>query len=287
MGKPPKAAVRQPRIMIASNAGGSGKTTLAAHLAYGVGCRGYKVTLMELDHNGSMSLFGGLQPPTPEDSVASLLKQGFKPPYPAAPIWSDSLKTVNCIQGGEPLKDAIVEVYNNPRRYYALADCLEDSPLDSDLIIFDTPASLEPMGSIALAASTHLLVPIKPEFKDSNALAGLVNWYYEQINLLRLRPAPSFLGFVPSRVDLDIAIHRNILGVDKKGQKNPAISPEETLPYQIGQYGVPCFPLIRESPYYLWASGAGLPLHLYRPGSKFTLDFDPVIEDVVRLMTEE
>ena len=44
-----KKSKRQIRLLIASNAGGSGKTTLAVHLAYEVGAKGYKTTLIELE----------------------------------------------------------------------------------------------------------------------------------------------------------------------------------------------------------------------------------------------
>ncbi|HEY9663614.1 MAG TPA: ParA family protein, partial [Allocoleopsis sp.] len=54
----PKAA-QQIRIAIESNTGGSGKTTLATHLAYTLGKKGYKVVLIDLDQNGSLSLFTG------------------------------------------------------------------------------------------------------------------------------------------------------------------------------------------------------------------------------------
>lgn len=283
-----KPAKRQIRLAVTSNAGGSGKTTMAVHLAYAVGARGYNVTIIELDHNGSLQILAGLPPAEPESSLAAVLKKGFQGQYPLAPIWTDHLSTVTAIQGGEPLEESIVELYHSNRKHYTLSDRLEDFPLDSNLIIFDTPASLEPMGMLALAACTHLLAPIKPEYKDTGSLANLLNWFYTKVDDLRLKPRPEILGFVPSRVDItNEGIHRNLLGVTKKGAANKKIKPEETLPYQIQQLGIDCFPAIRECSYYLWASGAGLPLHLYRPGCEFSQDFEPIVDRVIKLMTEE
>ncbi|HIK54224.1 MAG TPA: ParA family protein [Synechococcales cyanobacterium M55_K2018_004] len=282
-----KVAQRQIRLAIASNAGGSGKTTMAIHLAYGIGARGYKVTLIELDHNGSLSVLAGLPPSGhAENSLAKVLSKDFQGDYPLVQLWEDRVSTVSAIQGGAPLEAAIANLYSANRKHYILGDRLEDFPLEADVIIFDTPASLEPMGLLALAACTHVLAPIKPEYKDTGALAGLLNWYYEKVAELRLKPRPEFLGFVPSRVDLNEAIHRNILGLTQKGEPNKKIDPSETLPYQIQQLGIHCFQHIRESSYYLWASGAGLPLNVYRPGCSFYQDYDPIINTLIQLVTE-
>ena len=282
-----KAVQRQIRLAILSNAGGSGKTTAAVHLAYVIGVRGYKVTLIELDSNGSIQTFARLPPATSEKSLAAVLKKDFDGNYPLVPLWSEHISNIWAIQGGAPLRESVVEINNSERKSQTLRDRLEDYPLGSDLIIFDTPASLDTMGLLALAACTHLLAPIKPEYKDTGSFVDLLNWYNEKIRELRLKPRPVILGFVPSRVDIgEEAIHRNLLGLTKQGKPNKKIPQEETLPFQIEQMGIHCFPLIRESSYYLWASGAGLPLHLYRPGCAFVDDFQPLVDAVEKLMTE-
>lgn len=282
-----KPARQQIRLAILSNAGGSGKTTTAVHLAYAIGSKGYKVALFELDSNGSLQTFAGIPSATPETSLSAVLKKGFEGNYPLIPLWTEHVSNVRAIQGGPPLRESVVEINNSERKSQSLSDRLEDYPLDSDLIIFDTPASLDTMGLLALAACTHLLAPIKPEYKDTGSFIDLLNWYQEKVRELRLKPRPEFLGFVPSRVDIgDEAIHRNLLGLTKQGRRNQKIPQEETLPYQIEQMGIRCFPPIRESSYYLWASGAGLPLHAYRTGCTFIKDFEPIVDAVVKLMTE-
>lgn len=281
-----KPAKKQARIVIASNAGGSGKTTMAVHLAYGLGAKGYKVTIVELDHNGSLCTLAGLEPATPDGSLAVVFKKNFQGNYPLVHVWSDHLSTVTAIQGGKSLSESINDIYNSTRKYQILQDQLEDFPLDSDVILFDTPASLEPMGLVALAASTHVLTPIKPEYKDTGSLADLFNWYYEKVRELRLKPQPQILGFAPSRIAVDKTVHRNILGIPKKGETALKVKEEDTLPYQIRQLGIECFPPIRECDYYLWASGAGLPLQIYRPGCRFSQDFNPIVNSIVDLITQ-
>jgi chromosome partitioning protein len=284
-----KPGKRQIKLTIASNAGGSGKTTVAAHLAYIIGAKGYSVILIELDYNGSISTFTGTHKPTiADETVGYVLSDDFSGNYPLFPAWEEYTSNVKVIRGGSPSEEGIKGIYMSDRRYYVMRDRLEDYPLDADLIIFDTPATLEPAGLLAMVASTHILAPIKPEFKDTASLANFLQWYYEKTTSLRLRPKPEMLGFVPTRVDLSgIATHRNILGLDKKGKMRSDIPPEETLPFQIQNLGITCFPYIRESNYYLQASGAGLPLHLYRPGYDYSKDFEPIANQLVKLMTEE
>lgn len=282
-----KTVQTQIRLTIASNAGGSGKTTMASHLAYVIGAKGYKVTIFELDQSGSLCIFAGLAKVDAKHSIAAVLNKNFDGYYPLVPLWADHLSTITAIQGGEEIEQSIQEIYLNARRYYTLRDRLEDYPLDADLIIFDTPASLEPMGLVALAASTHILVPVKPEYKDTGGFAGFLKWYYNKVDELRLKPKPKILGFVPTRVDLKKAPHRNILGINEQGKAKKDGDSSETLPGLLQEMGINCFPYIKESSFYLSASGVGLPLHLYRPGIEATKNFDPIAVELIKLMTEE
>lgn len=279
-------ATQQIRIAIESNTGGSGKTTLATHLAYAIAKKGYRVVLIDLDQNGSLSLFvGNATPPTREESIASVFDADFSGNYPLFPIWKDYVQNIQVIQGGSPLEETIRSLHLYDRKYETLKDRLEDYPLDADVVILDTPASLEPMGLIALAVSTHILVPLKPEYKDSFGAAGMVNWFYQKIESLRLRPKPEILGFVPSRVNLSkFATHRNLLGLDSKGKKRKDIEVTDTIPHQLEQMGITCFPPIRESGFILSASGTGLPVQIYQPGDTIVKSFDPIVNRIIKLL---
>lgn len=281
----PKAA-RQVRIAIESNTGGSGKTTLATHLAYALGKKGYKVVLIDLDQNGSLSLFTGkVTAPQKQQSLAGVLDSDFYGDYPLTPVWDNYVDSVQVIQGGAPLEDVIRSLHLYERKYEILKDRLEDYPLNADVVILDTPASLEPMGLIALAASTHILVPLKPEYKDSFSAAGMVNWFYQKIEALRLRPKPEILGFVPSRVNVaKFAAHRNLLGLDSKGKPRTDIELTDTIPYQLEQMGITCFPGIKESGFILSASGTGLPVQIYQPGDSIVKSFDPIVARIINIL---
>lgn len=283
---------KQIRLAIQSNAGGSGKTTMAVHLAYAIGAKGYKVTIIELDQSGSLKRFVGLEPAEPERSMAKVLDKEFNGDYPFVPIWTDHVKTVDVLQGGSSLEVSIQAIISTlASKYHTLAHRLEDHPILSDLIILDTPASLEPMGKVALAAATHVLIPIKPEFKDTDGAAELISWYNNSVKELRLKPKPEIIGFVPTRVDLDFGPHKNILGVEReKGTgkiiRKKNVPEEETLPYYIRVLGYECFPIMRESSEYINASGYGLPLQVHRPGNNAAKDLNPIVNRLVKTLKE-
>lgn len=277
---------QQIRIAIESNAGGSGKTTLATHLAYALGKKGYKVILIDLDQNGSLSLFTGeMTTHGREQSLAAIFDTGFDGKYPLVDIWKDYVDNIQVLPGGAPLEEIIRSLHLYERKYQILKDRLEDYPLNADVVILDTPASLEPMGLIALAASTHVLVPLKPEYKDSFGAAGMVNWFYQKIEALRLRPKPEILGFVPSRVNAaKFVAHRNLLRLDSKGKPRIDIELTDTIPSQLKQMGITCFPPVKESGFILSASGTGLPVQIYQPGDSIVKSFDPIVACIISIL---
>lgn len=278
----------QIRIAIESNTGGCGKTTLAMHLGYALARKGYRVVLVELDPNSSFSVFAGVPDLASEEvaqSIAVIFDKHFAGAYPLTPVWAGHTKNVQIIQGGSPLDVALRGLHTHKRPYEVLRDRFEDYPLDADVIILDTPASLEPLGLLALAACTHVLVAIKPEPKDSRLSGKMLSWFYEQVVELRLKPQPEILGFVPSRIDLGTAVHRNLLGLQEDGKPNPKIPQEQTLPYYLEhELGITCFPAIRESGYFLSASNLGLPVQIHRPGDRVAKAFDPIAEAVAQLV---
>lgn len=90
----------QIRLAVISNAGGSGKTTLSVHLAYDLAKRKYNVALLDLDPQGSLTLFCGLNPPEPEQTLAGVLKDQFDGVWPLTPCWSQYTNNVVVCQGG-------------------------------------------------------------------------------------------------------------------------------------------------------------------------------------------
>ncbi|MFN4777897.1 MAG: ParA family protein [Pseudanabaena sp.] len=259
----------QSRIAVLSNAGGSGKTTLSVHIAYEMSLYGLSVALMDLDPQGSLSLFCGLPQPEPEQTLASVLGNDFTGQWPLEKCWTENTNKVDVVQGGMILTRVADEMVLHRRGAYLLGDCLKDHPISHDLIIFDCPATLGPLTLLALSACTHVLVPVQLEPKSIQGSAKLIEWVYHNSKQLRLDPQPQVMGFVPNQYDARRATHRQIL---------------EDLPTQLDQLGIHCFPPIRDSAEFINASGQGLPLHLYRHQHPAQADFKEVSEHVVQLI---
>jgi chromosome partitioning protein len=259
----------QIRLAVISNAGGSGKTTLSVHLAYELAKQKFKVAMMDLDPQGSLTLFCGLNPPEPEQTLAVLLREDFKGEWPLVPCWQEHTKNVALCQGGMVLTQMADELVLHKRGAYVLADALSDYPLERDIIILDCPATLGPLPLMALAASTHLVVPVQLEPKSIQGAAHLLEWYYHQSRQLRLKPQPEIVGFVPNQYDSRRAVHRQIL---------------DSLPAQLEQMEIRGFPPIRDSAEFVNASGQGLPIHLYRKSHPAIADFKELTKHLTALL---
>lgn len=263
----------QKRISIMSNSGGVGKTTLAVNLAYQFARTGKSVVLLGCDPNGSLTLFCGLDDPLNDNqTLDAVLRSDFAGQYPLYPVWADKINGVDACLGGLVLSKTATRLVNETRGDYLLADKLEDYPLTHDIIILDCPGTIEQMHTVALAASTHVLLTIKPEDKDIDAVAKLIEWFYEKRDALRLRPAPEIIGIVPNGFK-DRAMHRDNLGSGSEGPNLYSI---------MKNLGITVFPIIKDLAHIANAGANGLPLGLFRPGEETNKTYKQIAESVIK-----
>lgn len=253
--------MQQIRIAVISNAGGSGKTTIASHIAYLLGRKGHSVCLIDLDPQGSLNLFCGVQnAETATDTIAAVLADddfADRAHWPLIDCWSDHLDKVQLCRGGMVLVETQQHLVIHQRGGYLLRDRLEDSPLPHEVVIIDCPATLGTLTRIALSACTHVLIPIQLQPKALKGSAELLSWYFRECKQLRIEK-PEIIGYVPNQYDKSRSIERQIL---------------QELPRHLERFGVSCFPPVRNSAYFARASAAGLPIHLYQPGIEVIKDF--------------
>ncbi|WP_013335102.1 ParA family protein [Gloeothece verrucosa] len=276
MGQPPgrfDLTMQQLRLAILSNAGGSGKTTLTTHLTYLLAKARYSVVTIDLDPQGSINLFCGLERPTSERTISKVLcDDKFNGRWPLVKLWEDQVKNAYAIQGDLGLVKSINELVLHDRGAYLLSDRLSDYPLEQDVVIFDCPATLGPLTTIAITSATHIIIPIQVEPKSTCGASRLFEWLYERFTTLRLKPQPKILGIVPLQYDLNTAIHRNLL---------------KQLPPMLEPLGIPCFNPIRYSKEFKNASAMGLPLHLYKGKHPACQDFNEVLKTLKAELVEE
>lgn len=254
-------------ISVLANAGGVGKSTLAAHLAYAVSRKGFSTVLLDLDPQHSLDRFCGLPPAEAEVSIAQVLgSKNFKGNWNLAPAWDGQVLVG---QSHIDLAQISSDLATRRRGSYTLRDRLQSYPISCDLLILDCPATLGMLCENALAASDFVLVPVQLEPKSIGGAADLVAWCITASNELQLEPRPKIQGIVPSIYNKDAAIHRQYL---------------EQLPNIAAQLDILVYPPIRYSKEFVNTSAYGLPLYKYRPGHPACDDFEAITQDLVKTL---
>jgi chromosome partitioning protein len=253
-------------IAVLANAGGVGKSTLATHIAYELAERKYQVAMLDLDPQRSLDVFCGLEAVDVAATTANVLSKDFKGGWVLSKVWGESSRVEIC-QGHPDLAEVANDLVVRKRGEYVLADRLKKYPLPHDVVILDCPATLGMLNVNALAASTHLLIPIQLEMKAIAGSAELVEWSITTSDELHLDPRPPILGFVPSMYDDSVGMHRQYL---------------RQLPEIAQQLEIKLYPEIRASNEFKNASAHGLPLQKYRPRHPACKDFKQIVDDLVR-----
>ena len=260
-------------ISIMSNSGGVGKTTLTVNLAYQLAKQGKTVAMFGLDPNGSLTLFCGLNDPPSERTMDKVLRSDFNGEYPLFSVWKDRVDGVEACLGGLPLTETSQRLVLDKRGAYLLADALEDHPLSHDVILIDCPGTIEHLHIAALSASTDVLITLKPEDKDMDAMAKLLEWISTTRTELRLKPSPKIMGVVPNGAK-NRAMHRDNLG----------LSDMQGLPDIMRHMQIQLFPTLKDSAFIANAAAAGLPLGLYRSRDPSNQIYKKIANSIVEEM---
>jgi len=183
------------KIAIVNQKGGSGKTTTAVNLAATLTEHGKKVLLIDLDPQGSASIWYGFKDKgkglldvlCDEKKLHEIIeptKLPFLDMIPASPYLAGAEKALAGEVGAERVLKARIEALENKPWDYILMDC---------------PPTLGILSLNALTCVDEVLVPVEAHVM---ALHGLVQ-LLKTINLVkdRLNPALKIAGILPCRVD--------------------------------------------------------------------------------------
>lgn len=179
-------------ISVFNQSGGVGKSTLTMNLGYHLAKRKHRVLLVDMDPQGSLTLFMGLEPSELPKTVYDLLMSDEEDSSP--PIYQ--LHGMELLPANINLSGAELELVTADARDYRLRDVIESFLAGYDFILIDCPPSLGLLSYISLVASTHVLVPIQTQYK---AFCG-TELLFKTIARIKKRTNPDLqiAGFIPT-----------------------------------------------------------------------------------------
>jgi chromosome partitioning protein len=255
-------------IAVTSNSGGSGKTTTTRNLGYELIRQGKKVLLVDLDPQANLDLFCGLisTPTHPDGDVTNIFSENFNGIWPCSEIEGEDLKIV---RGSPEIARVQINLSGRRNREKCLTKALKSLPPEYDVVLLDCPATTGLLIENALAAASHVLIPIAPEEKSIQGLGDLLSGLAKLGADLDIDP-PKLLGVVLStRANSKSLTSRTCM----EGLKEIS----EVLNFEV-------LPGIGEYEDLRKANASGMPLRRYRPGHQGVLEYQRFANRIQELL---
>ncbi|MCJ7677735.1 MAG: ParA family protein [Anaerolineales bacterium] len=180
-------------LAIANQKGGVGKTTTVVNLGAALAERGQHVLLVDLDPQGALTAWCGLDPYTLTPTTYSLLTQdGVRLGQIVRPIG----ERLWLAPGSVDLAAAEYLLMNRPDRARRLADLLRAEADQVAYVLIDTPPSLGLLTVNALTAAEAVLVPVECRYLAMRGIRAIL----DSVGTVRerLTPALDLLGLLPT-----------------------------------------------------------------------------------------
>ena len=173
-------------ISVVNQKGGTAKTTTVLNLGIGLANHGYRVLLIDLDPQGSLTVCLGHDFPDELNNTITDLLEGIKDESPISceTVIRKHEEGVDYIPGNITLSGLEVSLVNTMNRERILQQLLQQIANGYDYILIDCMPSLGMLTLNALAASNEVIVPVQANYLSIKGLEQLL--YRDILNWLNV-----------------------------------------------------------------------------------------------------
>lgn len=193
-----------PVVMVCNRKGGTGKSTTAVNLAAELAARGARTLLVDLDTQGHAGLGVGLGL---AEAGSRTVHDLFRPN--GGPRLADAVRPTSHPNLGVALADPLFDGIGATADQGILNRELRAMEAGYDLVVLDTPPTLDIVSMNGMTAATHVLVPLIPHALGREGVHQLLRMIFRFAN--GANPALRLMGLVPVMVDGRVNLHRAIL----------------------------------------------------------------------------
>jgi chromosome partitioning protein len=181
-------------LAIASQKGGTAKTTTAAHLGAALAERGQKILLVDMDPQGHIAESFGVPAQELDQEISQVLEQKI----PLSDIIKEVRPGLFLAPANIQLSYTETRLYSRLRREDRLKQALARVAGRFDLVIIDCPPSLGILTVNALSAADQVLIPMATEYFGMLGVALLLQTIAEMRE--ELNQDLSAMGVLATRV---------------------------------------------------------------------------------------
>ena len=211
-------------IAVANQKGGVGKTTTTYNLATAKAIEGYKVLMIDLDAQGSLTIAAGIEPG--EDrlegfSTVDLFNRKQDPADAVFEVKSVMLKEKLYIVPSDP-NLANTENYVNSldEKVYFIKDaCDVFEQYEFDYVFLDCPPNLGIIVTNALVAANSVIIPVKTDYLSYRGVELIKDSIEKVKNNKRMNPEIEIAGVIPTMYRGNTNDHKDILAILEKQGK--------------------------------------------------------------------
>ncbi len=248
-------------VAIATQKGGSGKTTTAVNLAAALGDLGRQVLLIDFDPQGSASAWLGARDPDAGNRLLDALLEGSPLELLARP---SSAPGVDVIPASSQLARAERLLAEAMAGETALRRLLPGLPAGRwDYVLIDCPPSLGLLTINGLAGAHEVLVPVEASLMAVAGLADLLRTVGVVQKLVN--PELTVCGIFAVRVDARTILARDVVAALQRNFPGSALAT-----------------VIRESVRLRQAWGYSKPINIWAPGTSGAADYRALAVEIER-----